>query len=118
MKVILQVLLVLFALTAQAKDVSFNGVKPAVIIDVRTQEEFAVGHIDGAINIPVDRIGTGIHSIKNLKMNSPILVYCRSGHRSAIARSTLEQQGFKQILDGGGMESLSQNLKKCSGKSC
>ena len=118
MKIIISVFLVLFALTSQAKDVSFNGVKPAVIIDVRTQEEFAAGHIDGAINIPVDQIGTSIQSIKNLKKDSPILVYCRSGRRSAMAQSALVQHGYKRVLDGGAMDTLAPNLKVCSTKSC
>lgn len=89
-----------------------------MIIDVRTPEEFAVGHIDGAINIPVDLIGQGIQSIKGLKKESAILVYCRSGRRSGIAKTTLEQNGFKRILDGGGMESLAHNLKTCTNKVC
>ena len=119
MKFFLQALLLaLFVLTAQAKDVSFNGTMPAAIIDVRTPEEFAAGHIDGAVNIPVDKIGQGIRSVKGLKKDSPILVYCRSGHRSAMARLTLEQQGYKNILDGGGMEDLVKKLKACTGKIC
>lgn len=119
MKFFLQVVvLALFALTAHATDVSFNGTKPAAIIDVRTPEEFSAGHIDGAINIPVDRIGQGIQSIKGLKKDSPILVYCRSGRRSAMARVMLEKQGYQRILDGGGMDDLSRNLKVCNTKNC
>ena len=119
MKLILQVLmLALLALTAHAKEVSFNGTKPAAIIDVRTPEEFSAGHIDGAINIPVEKIGQGIQTIKGLKKDSPILVYCHSGRRSSMARLTLEQQGYKNILDGGGMEDLARNLKTCTAKTC
>lgn len=118
MKMLIQVLLALFALTVHAKDVSFNGVKPEVIIDVRTPEEFAAGHIDGAINIPVDQIGTGIQTIKELKKSSPILVYCRSGRRSSVAQSTLEKQGYTRILNGGGMDTLAPSLKNCSKKTC
>jgi len=110
--------LALFVLTAHAKDVSFNGTKPAVIIDVRTPEEFSAGHIDGAINIPVEQVGQGIQFIKGVKKDSPILVYCRSGRRSAIAKSALEQQGYKRILDGGGIEELAKNLKVCVDKTC
>jgi phage shock protein E len=119
MKLLFQVLLLtLLTLSAHAKDVSFNGTKPAAIIDVRTSEEFSAGHIDGAINIPVDQIGQGIHSIKGLKKDSPILIYCRSGRRSSMARLTLEQQGYKNILDGGSMENLSKNLKICTARTC
>lgn len=122
MKSVLRFLLLVlaFALSAMAMaaDVRFNGVKPAVIVDVRTPEEFASGHVDGAVNIPYEQINQGIAAIKGLKKESPILVYCRSGRRSAIARSVLEQQGFKQVMDGGGMSSLVQNLKTCTASAC
>jgi phage shock protein E len=119
MKLFFQVLaLALLAVTAHAENVTFNGTKPVAIIDVRTPEEFSSGHIEGAINIPVDQIGQGVQSIKGLKKESPILVYCRSGRRSSMARVTLEQQGYKNILDGGGMETLAKSLKPCTAKSC
>ena len=111
MKTLLQFLcMALIAFSVQATNVSFKGTKPAVIIDVRTPEEFASGHIDGAINIPYDKIGQGIQSIKGLSKESPILVYCRCGRRSAIARGTLEQQGFKRIIDGGDIVSVTLSL--------
>ena len=113
MKILLRFLfLALMALSVHAADVSYKGVKPAAIIDVRTPEEFATGHIDGAVNIPHEQIGQGIQSVKGLSKESPILLYCRTGRRSAVARATLEQQGFKQILDGGSLESTEQNLKR------
>lgn len=119
MKKLIQILLLtLLALTVQAKDFSFNGTKPAVIIDVRTADEFASGHVEGALNIPYEQIGQGIQSVKGLSKDSPVLVYCRSGRRSAIARATLEKQGFKNILDGGGIDSLAQTLKPCTAKTC
>ena len=119
MKTLLRFLCIaLISFSAQATEFSFNGTRPAAIVDVRTPDEFASGHIDGAINIPYEKIGQGIQSIKGLTKESPILVYCRSGRRSAIARSTLEQQGFKRILDGGAIESLTQNLKVCTPKTC
>lgn len=119
MKILLSgILLVLLTFTAHAGEFSYNGIKPTVIIDVRTPQEFAAGHIDGALNIPFDQIGEGILTVKALKKNSTILVYCRSGRRSAVARSALEQLGYKRILDGGGMETLSHNLKACTPQTC
>lgn len=119
MRVLLLVLLAVFALAAQAKEVSFNGVKPVVILDVRTSGEYAAGHIEGALNVPLDQIAAGgSRVVKNLKKDSPILVYCRSGHRSAMARAALEQQGYKQILDGGAMDALAAKLKPCTATSC
>lgn len=101
----------------QAKEVSFNGVKPVVIIDVRTPEEFAAGHVDGALNIPYEQIANGIKSVKGLKKDQSVLLYCRSGRRSAIAKAALEKEGYKRILDGGGMTELTRNLKGCD-KTC
>jgi phage shock protein E len=109
----------LSSLQAQAKDIVFKGTRmDATIIDVRTAQEFSGGHIEGAINIPYDQIDVGIRSIKGLTKEAPILLYCRSGRRSAIARESLEKLGFRRVLDGGGMETLISNLKSCSTKQC
>ena len=115
---LIMLLPILTAISAQAQTVSYNGTKPAFIIDVRTPAEFAAGHIEGAINIPLDRIGTGIHTIKRLNPQSQILLYCRSGRRSAAAREILKQQGFSKVMNGGGMTALSEQLKPCDSKRC
>lgn len=112
------VVLVLLSLTAWAVDLRYNGVRPDVLIDVRTPAEFSAGHIDGAINIPVERISQAIRQVKGLKQDSLILVYCRSGRRSAAAMSMLEQQGFRRVLDGGSMEMLARSLKYCTSATC
>lgn len=106
------------SLFASAASVSYKGVKPAVIIDVRTPEEFAGGHVAGALNIPYEQIASGIRTVKGLGKDQPILLYCRSGRRSGLAKQSLEQEGYKHILDGGGMEELVRNLKECSNKTC
>jgi phage shock protein E len=110
--------LALFALTAHANDVSFNGTKPDVIIDVRSPGEFAAGHIDGAINIPVEQIEQEISTIKGVRKESPVLIYCRSGRRAAMAQGMLEKQGYQHILNGGGMDDLVKSLKVCTTKNC
>ena len=111
-------LLVLMSFSALAADVRYNGVKPDFIIDVRTAEEFSTGHIDGAINLPVDQIGQRLAGIKGLKPGSTVLVYCRSGRRSAAAVQILQQRGYTRVLDGGGIESLAKSLKQCASASC
>lgn len=119
MQIVLQVfLLALISMGAVAADFTVNGVKPAVIIDVRTAEEFATGHLEGAVNIPFDQIGKGIYAIKSASKNSPILIYCRSGRRSAIAVKSLEQIGFQRVYDGGGMTDLQSKLQPCATKTC
>ena len=110
--------LVLAPLSAPAQDLSFNGTRPALIVDVRSAQEYASGHIDGAVNIPYDEIGQRVPSLKGIGKDSAILVYCRSGRRSAIARATLEQQGFKHILDGGAIDALAPKLKPCTPQTC
>ena len=111
-------LLVVISFSAVAADVRYNGVKPDFIIDVRSAEEFSAGHIDGAINLPVDQIGEQISRVKGLKPGSTLLVYCRSGRRSAAAAQILQQRGYLHVLDGGAIETLSKSLKSCSSGVC
>lgn len=72
------------------------------LIDVRTIEEYTGGHVSGAVNIPVDRIQTDIEGVVKDK-NDIIIVYCRSGSRSANAARTLMNSGYHVILDAGGI---------------
>jgi phage shock protein E len=81
--------------------------KEAIIIDVRTYEEFASGHIQNAKNIPLQIIETKINDIK--KLNKPIIVCCKSGMRSAQAHSILKRNGIESI-NGGGWQSLQNKL--------
>ena len=72
------------------------------LVDVRTPEEFAEGHLTNAININVNDASFEAETAK-LDKEKPVMVYCKSGGRSAKAASTLNTQGFKNIsdLDGG-----------------
>lgn len=108
----------LASLMATAGDVVFNGVKPAVVIDVRTPEEYAAGHIDGALNIPFDQIAKGIQSVKGLDKDQPILLYCRTGNRSGIAKATLEKEGYRRVINGGAIEDVARSLKACTAQTC
>ena len=77
--------------------------KGAVIIDVRSQVEFAGGHIKGAKNIPLNEIRNKIDDIK--KLNKPVIACCASGMRSSQATSILKQNGIEAV-NGGGWQSL------------
>src|SRR5205085_10366832 len=70
--------------------------KQGIILDVRTPEEFAEGHIPGAINIDYndDHFENGLDS---LKKEETYYVYCRSGKRSAAAVDIMDKKGFKKI---------------------
>ncbi len=75
----------------------------AVIVDVRSELEYRQGHVDGSINIPLDRISQEIDRLK--KMNKPILLCCASGMRSASATASLKTKGI-ECLNGGSWRSL------------
>ena len=86
---------------AQAVDLINN--KNALIIDVRTPEEFAESHLPEANNFPVDTLSQNIETIKKLQRDKPLLVYCRSGKRSARAAEKLKNLGVNSLynLKGG-----------------
>jgi phage shock protein E len=68
-----------------------------IILDVRTPEEFANGHIEGAINIDIN--DNFVSEAATLEKDKTYLVYCHSGRRSAEARDTMAQLGFKNIYN-------------------
>ncbi len=79
----------------------------AVLIDVRTLVEYNAKHIDGAINLPVENIANTIE--KEIKdKEKKIVLYCRSGNRSATAGQTLIDMGYKNVYDMGGMSSCEE----------
>ena len=81
------------------------------MIDVRTVGEFSGGHIEGAINIPYDVISheIGKHEIDKAKS---IIVYCKSGARSAAARKSLEHAGYTNVINGGGLHQMRKLLNQ------
>lgn len=79
----------------------------ALVLDVRTPEEFAAGHVDGAVNISHTDIGAQLEQIKQLQggdTHKPIVLYCRSGHRAGIAKKELAAAGFDRVTNLGGMK--------------
>jgi rhodanese-related sulfurtransferase len=73
----------------------------ARLIDVRSPGEFAAGHLPGALNVPLGEIGSRADLLG--PKDAPIILYCASGTRSAVARSTLTRRGFTQIFHLGAM---------------
>jgi phage shock protein E len=80
---------------AQTKEMLTNN-EIKLIIDVRTKEEYDMGHIENAINIPYDQIEDNLEYLKQYK-NDTILVYCRTSNRSTIAANTLHNNNFKKV---------------------
>ena len=76
-----------------------------VVIDVRLPEEFAAGHLAGAVNIPVEADDFG-DNIEVLEHGEAYLLYCRTGRRSAMAADIMAQAGFSDVVDAGGMDTL------------
>lgn len=72
----------------------------ALLLDVRTAAEFAEGHLPGAVNISHDELPRRLDEVTRLKPQK-IVVYCRSGRRSAIAQKTLWDAGYADVRDLG-----------------
>jgi rhodanese-related sulfurtransferase len=75
----------------------------ALVVDVRTPEEYASGHFRAAKNIPVQSLAS---RASELPKNRPLVLYCRSGARSASAKRLLESLGFGDVYDAGGIHRL------------
>ncbi len=85
-----------------------NTNKTGSIIDVRTAEEFLEGHLDGAINIPIEQTMQRLQDFRS--MPKPIIAYCRSGARSGIVTSLLKQNGISEVINGGSMNAAKNVL--------
>jgi phage shock protein E len=97
----------IFGLSPQVnfKELVQNG---AQIIDVRTKGEYQGGHIQGAINIPLQSLQG---SLSKIKKDKPVITCCASGMRSASAKSILKSSGFSQVYNGGGWMSLQNKIE-------
>jgi rhodanese-related sulfurtransferase len=71
----------------------------ALLLDVRSPEEFAAGHLDGALNIPVGELEQRLAEVG--PKERPVVVYCRSGARSSRARSLLLAKGWQRVENLG-----------------
>jgi rhodanese-related sulfurtransferase len=80
----------------------------AFLVDVREPGEFAGGTAKGAINIP---LGSVASQLEKFKGKENIIVFCRSGNRSGQAKNILEQNGFKNVVNGGTWEEVNQFVK-------
>jgi phage shock protein E len=88
---------------------SFRQKPVDIVIDVRSKLEFWLGHLDGAVCIPVGSIATGIRKREDITPDSRVLLYCASGARSAIAAQTLRALGYRKVTDGGSITSARPN---------
>jgi len=82
----------------QAHENTLSGMK-AVYVDVRTPEEYAAGHIPGAVNIEVSRIREAKKTLPDT--GATYYVYCQSGIRSARACAVMQDMGYENVYDMG-----------------
>lgn len=73
----------------------------AMLVDVRTPEEFAAGHLAGAVNIPVEELPRRFSELGSPE--KPLVIYCRSGARSSRAERLLKERGFQDVFNLGPM---------------
>jgi phage shock protein E len=73
-------------------------------LDVRTPEEYAEAHVEPSINIPVDELAASLHALGSRERE--IIIYCRSGRRSAIALEILRAAGFTNVTDAGSISNV------------
>lgn len=85
---------------APAQVVSEKIKAGAKIVDVRTPEEFRGGSYPGAVNIPLQDIG---RRLSELPKNKAVVVFCRSGSRSAMAARFMKKAGFADVVNAGGL---------------
>jgi len=95
----------LFGNRTDYKGLLSNG---AVILDVRSEDEFRTGHIKGSANIPLEQVKQHISTLK--KKDKPVITVCRSGVRSGIAKSVLAAAGI-EVYNGGAWNALQQKIQ-------
>lgn len=73
--------------------------KGAQLIDVRTDIEYIQGALQGAVNLPLETIQ---YTADTIDRDKPVILYCRSGHRSGVAKQFLETLGYCEVYNIGG----------------
>lgn len=84
---------------------------PPLIVDVRSAEEYQSGHLPNAINIPVATLENGIQEIAPAK-DTPLMVHCQGGGRSARAYKKLQELGYTNVRDLGSFEAAKAELDR------
>ena len=88
----------------------FRNTPGAVLIDVRTPQEYAEGHLPGSINVPLQAIIKVEEAVPEL--DTPVFVYCLSGARSRRAAAFFEKLGYSDVRNIGGIAAYSGELAK------
>jgi phage shock protein E len=96
----------LLSLFSPSKKVDFGELikEGALVLDVRSKQEFNSGHVKGSINIPLDQLG---NNLSKLKKEKTIITVCASGMRSGMAKRMLISKGYTNTHNGGSWYNLS-----------
>ncbi|MBU0935192.1 MAG: rhodanese-like domain-containing protein [Spirochaetes bacterium] len=89
---------------ASVKTLSQKLTAGATIVDVRSPGEFSSGHVRGALNLPLDSLGSKMSKLGD--KSRPVIVYCASGSRSSAARRMLKAAGFSDVSNAGAMHRM------------
>lgn len=90
------------------KDIKEIG-ENAFLLDVRSESEFANGHVKGSVNIPMNHLN---QKIDFLKTKQPIVVFCQSGMRAGMAKALLNKNGISEVTNVGGWQKVSRELQR------
>ena len=88
-----------------------QGLDLPVLVDARSEGKYASGAIDGALNHPLQGLPDTLLDM-GIELDEEVIVNCRSGRRSAQAKTLLKQAGFQLVFDGGPMTQLEQVLER------
>ncbi len=88
----------------------YQNTESALLLDVRTEEEYTAGHIPGSINLPLHKLPAAAEKISY--KNTPLFVYCLSGARSRQAVSYLTASGYTQVTDIGAFSNYQGKAEK------
>lgn len=89
---------------------NYRNTSGAILLDVRTPQEYAGGRVPGSRNIPLQEL-TKINKM-NIEKKTPIFVYCQSGARSRQATMELRQMGYLEVTDLGGIINYSGKVER------
>ena len=102
--------MIFFDLDVNAGVTQYEATDGAVLLDVRTAEEYRQGHIIGSVNLPLDKISSVDGLIKD--KSTPLYVYCYSGVRSGRATSYLKRAGYANAINIGGIKNYRGKVER------
>jgi len=94
---------ILFAVSSCSAPEKIDTANVTSVIDVRTPEEFAAGHLTGALNIDIEGADFS-GAVSSLDKAGNYVLYCRSGRRAGIALETMKSLGFSNVENAGGLD--------------